>query len=316
MSAPPWTGCAFVANPGDVPLTLVPSWITGLAIQVAWGTAENEIPDEWLVEAHNHFQIYGWAWCQGADLEYEAEVHAGAADRYGCVGFCANMEEPYDAHGNSSDPKYQYPRRYLDALPWDGPLALTTTWSFGSDMTAWQQRGALTMPQAFTAEVPSATLDSAVNFMEAWGWQRPQIRPLIQAYPTNEVRPDASVYAAEAQRLGVGVVPYTVEQAMDDEGRQWLETVRAAVEYPSGAQAPPEPTPEPEPEPEPEPPPVGQLIGSQHGVTAMCENWRSVWPQWTKQNRDPNNLSTWGSIDKLERTLLILAQDHDANLNA
>ena len=53
------------------------------------------------------------------------------------------------------------------------------------------------------------------------------------------------------------------------------------------------------------------LIGNQHGITAMTEVWRETWPEKTKPNRKPEDLSTWGAIDKIERTLLILAEDHD-----
>jgi hypothetical protein len=53
-------------------------------------------------------------------------------------------------------------------------------------------------------------------------------------------------------------------------------------------------------------------IGSQHGITAMCNNWRGLWPQWTNPNRVDGDVSTYKGIDKLERTLLILQQDHDA----
>jgi hypothetical protein len=54
------------------------------------------------------------------------------------------------------------------------------------------------------------------------------------------------------------------------------------------------------------------LIGSQHGITAMANVWREQWPDKTKPNRKPDDLSTWGAIDKIERTLLTLAEDHDA----
>lgn len=55
-----------------------------------------------------------------------------------------------------------------------------------------------------------------------------------------------------------------------------------------------------------------ETIGAQHGITAMADVWRKQWPDKTKPDRDPNNLSTWGAIDKLERTLTILAKEHDA----
>lgn len=53
-------------------------------------------------------------------------------------------------------------------------------------------------------------------------------------------------------------------------------------------------------------------IGTQHGITAMCNNWRGLWPQWTNAAKVDGDLSTYKGLDKLERTLLILAEDHDA----
>lgn len=301
----PWVGMAFVATPGDVPLTLLPPWITGLAVQVAWGTGPppQPISEAWLTMARNHFDVYAWAWCQGSNVEEEARWHAARAQGY--AGLVANMEEPYDAHGNSADARYKAPERYLQALSghWSGPLGVTSTWSFGSDMTAWVAAGAVNMPQAFSKEVPSATLSNAVQHAQAWGWPIGQIRPLIQAYPTNGHRPDPAQLNSEALQLNVGASPYTIEQAMDEAGQEWLTRMRPTIER-SLASTPPAP----------EPPHASDLIGSQHGITAMCNNWRTLWPQWTNPSRDPVNLSTWKAIDKLERTLLILARDHDAEL--
>jgi hypothetical protein len=53
-----------------------------------------------------------------------------------------------------------------------------------------------------------------------------------------------------------------------------------------------------------------ETIGSQHGITAMANIFREQWPEKTKKP-DPDDVSTWGAIDKLERTLTILASDHD-----
>src|SRR5262245_50523497 len=54
------------------------------------------------------------------------------------------------------------------------------------------------------------------------------------------------------------------------------------------------------------------LIGSQHGITAAIDRLIKLDPKGSNPNRDPNDLSTWGAYDKLERTLEILAADHDA----
>ena len=304
----PWLAAAFVATPGDVPLTLVPPWITGLVVQVAWGSGPppQPISEGWLAEARRNFDVYAWAWCQGADVENEARWHADCAQGY--AGFVANMEEPYDAHGNSADPRYKAPERYLEALRgrWSGPLGVTTTWSHGSDMTAWVAAGALTMPQAFSKEVPSATLSNAVQHAQSWGWPLGQIRPLVQSYPTNGQRPDPTALNSEALQLNVGCIPYTIEQAMDEAGQEWLTRMRPSIERPQASSTPP---------PEPEPAPTPELIGPQHGIDAMFDRLIKLDPGGSKPNRNPNDLATWGAYDKARRSLKKLVEDHDAAIS-
>ena len=55
-----------------------------------------------------------------------------------------------------------------------------------------------------------------------------------------------------------------------------------------------------------------QTIGDQDGIHAAMERLRKLDPGGTKPNRNPDDLATWGAWDKLERTLQILADDHDA----
>jgi len=306
-----WDSLAFVATPPDVPLTLVPKWIKRLAVQVAWGDRLPIHPpsDDWLNAARQQgFEVYAWAWCEGIDVEAEARYHAQRAQGY--AAFIANMEAPYDAHGNSGDPKYHYPGRYLEAFraagAFSGPLAITTQSVLGSDQTAWIQAGAVTMPQAFTGEHPSATLTNCVLGAQSWGWPIEQIRPLLQSYPT---RPEPTTYAFEALQLGIGGSPYTVEQSMDAAGQEWLETMLPTIVRPQQMPTPPEPTPPPSNGGAPS---AGTLIGSQHGIDAMFDRLIALDPGGSKPNRDPNNLSTWGAYDKARRALKILATDHDA----
>lgn len=308
----PWRSSVFVHVPGDTPLDLIPPWITALVVQVAWGTGppEQPIPSGWLDQARQRFTLYAWAWCDAVDIAEEARWHAEQARGY--AGFCANMEDRYDAHGNSSDPRYAFPAFYLKNLNWPGKLAVTTTSEFGSDMTAWVKAGALVMPQAFPLEHPTATVTKCVQHAQAWGWPLSQIRPLVQSYPDPfGKRPDPAAMNTEATGLEVGVVPYTIEQAMDEPGRAWLEKMRPSITRGQTAPVEPPDGPTGPPPPEPVPPAAPELIGAQHGISALANNMRSVWPQWTKPNRDPNNLSTWGSIDKWERTQLMLVKDHD-----
>ena len=163
------------------------------------------------------------------EVEREAEVHALAAAGY--PAFVANMEEPYDAHGDSSSGKYDAPARYLAHLDYGGELGLTTTPLFGSDQSAWIGTGAIVMPQAFSLET-GVGFTSCVEHCEAWGWPLAQIRPLVQSYPTRGERPDAAALNHEATELGLGGIPYTIEQACDPAGLAWLEELRPTIERP------------------------------------------------------------------------------------
>jgi hypothetical protein len=305
-----WESSGFVATPENVPLTLVPTSIEKLVVQVAWATSPPPQPVTaiWLQRAREEFDIWAWAWCAGLDPVKEARFHHEQAKAKGCSVFIANMEESYDAHGNQNDPKYHMPTLYLEALAWDGPLAVTTTPKFASNMVEWQKIGAIFMPQSFPGE-NRIGLTETVQHAADWGWTLDQIRPLVQSYTTqNNWRPDPIELNEEAYNLSVGVVPFTVEQAMDPQGQIWLEIMRPAITRPQRFI-----------DHTPDAPDQGdgmQVIGSQHGIIAAYNRMKKLDPEGCNPAFDPNNpdalpidqLKAW---DKECRTKLILAKDHD-----
>jgi len=297
-----WQRTAFVANPGGCPLDQVKALdlFDALCVQVAWGTEPVEIFPEWMAQAHSlGIKLYAWAWCDGKDVEGEANLHRACAE--GFDAFSANMEEPYDAHGDSSSPKYKMPGQYLHALNWPGPLALTTTPKFASDMGAFIQSGAIHQPQAFSMENATATFSAAVDHSMSWGWPLSQIRPLIQCYPTLGVRPDPYELNVEAESYDLGGIPYVVESALDGEGKDWLETARPTIERE---------------QPQDHPEDTMEMIGSQHGIKAAYNRMKTIDPAGCNPAFNPDNydalpldqLKAW---DKVCRTLMILRQDHD-----
>jgi CHAP domain len=229
-----WAGSAFVWTYGNVPLTGLPVWIQILYVQLCSGLepSEQRPTSQWLQQARDAgFDIAAWHWCTGENPEAEAAYHATTTHDHGIRVLVANMEAGYDAHGNSQDGNYKKPGRYLEALHWDGPLGVTTTPKFASDMTAWRDAGAVYMPQSFpTAGEGGYDLPTVVSHGEAWGWARTQIRPLVQTYAGPAGRPDANTQNQQATELGVGVSPYTVEQSI---GSPALEQLRAAIERPT-----------------------------------------------------------------------------------
>ncbi len=229
-----WAGSAFVWTYGNVPLTGLPPWITRLFVQLCSGLepSEQSPTQQWLDQARQRFELAAWHWCTGENPEAEAQYHATTTYDHGIQILVANIEEPYDAHGDSTNPRFKMPGRYLNALHWDGPLALTTTPRFASDMTGWRDAGAVFMPQSFpTATEGGDDIPTVIRHAEAWGWPRAQIRPLAQTYAgAAGARPDATQQNAQAAELGVGVTPYTVEQSI---GSPALDQLRQAIERPT-----------------------------------------------------------------------------------
>lgn len=310
MTALDWSGSAFVATPGDVPITLVPEYVTRLFFQVASGVGSPGAPLDWpkVRELRQRGkQCEAWAWCVGptqpggGEPEDEARAHAKAAGEFGATTFVANMESFYDAGGNQGDIRYQYVTRYFNALEWDGPLGITTTPTFASDMTAARARGAIYMPQAFLENGKSIV--DCVEHGKAWGWATESMRPLIQTYDTDGALGDWQTYKLDADFFGVGVVPFVIERAMVG----WLDRLQKQIVRPTkpggtgGGMA--------------------TLIGSQDGIEAAMNRLRNLDPtgtklvkvegKWQALSALPADLGKWGAYDKLQRTLQILADDHD-----
>lgn len=300
-----WHNSAFIATPGNAPIIESSDSIDTIFIQVAWGTGPPGAPisDEQLDVLKRYFKIGAWAWCQGADIAQEAEWHAEKAHEISAECFIANMEEQYDAHGNSSDPKYSMPTEYLDVLLpdiGDMPLGVTTTAKFGSDMRKWIGSGAIYMPQAFPLE-NFCTVEDAVEHGMAWGWPIYQIRPLVQTFQTGGQWPDFERMNTDAARYEIGVIPYTFEQGYSV--------------FPELSESIRRPNPEP-PLPPPEEGDAMQLIGSQHGIVAAYNRMKDIDPAGCNPQFDPNNynalpveqLKAW---DKVARSLMIMREDHD-----
>ncbi len=307
-----WHNSAFVATPENVPASMVPDYIDTLFIQVAWGTRlpDPPITPQRLALLRNYFSIAAWAWCEGgSQVEEEAHWHAQMARQIGATAFVANMEEPYDAHANASDPRFLMPARYLKALQesiGSMPIGLTTTPRFGSDMREWIKAEAIYMPQAFPQENHTSVSEAVLHAI-AWGWSMDCIRPLVQTYMTNKEWADPVVMNAEATKLKVGVVPYVIETAIGggDGGMAVIQALSESIKRPN-------PFPE-----DPKDEIMAKLIGDQHGIVAAYNRMKKLDPGGCNPRFDPNNydalpldqLKAW---DKWARTLMILREDHDS----
>lgn len=224
--------------------------VTGLAVQIAWGMgpAERTQPDDelgaWVRNCTGMgLAVRPWGWCDASDVDHaraEGRYHAERCHALAFDTWIANMEEPYDAHGDSSSARYAMPAAYAKGFTGRAAelglelraLAITTTPRFGSSTADLSGAGWVTMPQAFSGADPSATVAAVVDHMVAWGWPAALIRPLVQVYATDGRRPVAQPYLDESAAAGVGVVPYIVEQALDDEGRALLVALTSATMRP------------------------------------------------------------------------------------
>lgn len=248
-----WVGLGFVATAANASPDVIKGMgpISIVAPQICFGLRypEND-PDG----SHTRsllsgcracgLDVAGWGWCDNASqAAEEARYHAGEALELGLGKFIANMEEPYDAHGNSGDPRMWAPDEYAQAFKSVAPavdLAVTTTPRWASSGNELRAVGATMMPQAFTCEVPDATIPACVEHAKAWGWTTDKIRPLVQVYTTNGVRPDPGVYNADALAYNVGVCPYILEQAFEPEGQEAIRTLTPSIQRPPMALAPPQ----------------------------------------------------------------------------
>jgi hypothetical protein len=235
MNPAAWVGLGFVASSGNVNLQQIKDLgcIRVVAPQIAWAAGSpHALDDENLIRGcwRIGLDAAGWGWCQGDDVVGEARYHVERCRQLGLRKFIANMEEPYDAHGDQSSPKFDMCDKYLGVFRSLAPeaeieIAVTTTPRWASDHGALREAGAVHMPQCFSGEVTSgdATIPAAVKFSQDWGWTTDRIRPLVQTYTTGGVYPDPNVYNTDAFTWGVGVVPYILEQA-DMNGLKIMES--------------------------------------------------------------------------------------------
>src|SRR5262249_5618664 len=155
-----WAGLAFVTSAQNAHLDTAHDCIRMAAPHIACGQRCRSI-DPALVHAKRviadcakfGMTPSGWAWCDGPNVEgaqAEARYHAQTVLDLGLNSFVCNMEEPYDAHGDQSSPRWQMANAYAQAfrqVAGQIEFAVTTTPHFASDGTGLRQAGAVIMPQ-------------------------------------------------------------------------------------------------------------------------------------------------------------------------
>ena len=197
---------------------------------------------------------------------------------------------------------------------WSGPIHLTTYgapsqnpeggfWDYAMDLQSFLDTGGSILPQAYyapqrtpTGRDPGYAAELCVAYYcDQVGIPRENLNLMIWPNGDNPIQTEVAHLLSGG--LGCQMSVFLTETTTPDR----FTALQQVTSLPPWGEPPPT-----------EPWLPGTLIGDQHGIKAMCDHWRSVWPTKTKQNRDPNDLGTWGAIDKLERTLMILTADHDA----
>lgn len=220
-----------------------------------------------------------WLRTQGANGEFDPnrlDLLIDTADAWGWKPLVVNAEKEIDYTGDDLT-------GYIADQVGDRDAAVSTeVRPFGA--VDWRPLEYLpVLPQNFPAETGIGDTDDAIRA----NWQAAGMRCVVITYGSYR-----GMTGAQFARLS----PYGVYTA-DDCGNDFMSWQPLGEHDPCASSQ------------------SGgdhmETIGNQHGISAMAEVWRAQWPDKTKPNRKPEDLSTWGAIDKLERTLTILARDHD-----
>ena len=262
VSAPLWDlRSCYVANPYADPATLVSLGFELVYVKIAHGIrplydplgadqgtepAEKQLANIYSMVVGLRaagLRVAGWAWATGDMPDREGRYGALRVIALGLEGFVGNLEKDFDTFGKYdiavADPTSPEAIRLARTRPYfegvravigpDFPLACTVLPRWAGDHDALRWAKCSYQPQAFGLE-NQKWIGDVVEHGEASGWNRADIRPCVQAYcsPAGEW-PDVKRYVQEAKTYGVRLVPYPVEQAMNDEGLSWLRAIREAL---------------------------------------------------------------------------------------
>jgi hypothetical protein len=240
-------------------------------------------PSEWTV-VRERAQVQGVVcgpWLRTADAANEFDpnrvlqlVHV--ADLWGSPVIC-NSESELKATGSDLT---SWIAEQFEGRDW--ALSMEA-WPFAD--VDWSPIRVPVLPQIFPAESGAGSKPTDCK----WQWQNVAGIPCVVF--------TFGTYGEQTPDLYDLLAPYGLYTA-DDCGNVF-EPWRARGSGTPCATAPPEPE-------EPM-----EKIGSQHGIAAMADIFRKEWPDKTGKP-DPNDPATWKAIDKWERTMTILVEDHDA----
>jgi hypothetical protein len=213
---------------------------------------------------------------------------------------------------------------------WQSPLIVNSESELngsGDDLTPiiaaaiGDRDGAVSMEPIPFANVhwyPLADVPVLPQVFKPGGYSDPiPVRDLWHAYGVKCVYPTFASYGGSTPKDYPLQAPYSIYTG-DDCGGNYQAWKPTSTGYVGCVQTPVPPKP-----------PDGngddmQMIGSQDGATAACNRLRDLDPggtllvkdqkgNWPSLSTLPADLSKWKAYDKLERTLSILAEDHDVD---
>ena len=169
-----------------------------------------------LLQSHG-YAVCGSQWGWGDDPVGEAEAGLGAliaAEENGQRGFDGwvfNGEKRYEG----GDKSRLYTERFRLTRP-HFPFGWTPEQRLSLNHDYLQLKGVCYMPQCYPLEA-GGDLDYVYDWAENYGYEKQNVNCLVQAYPTNGIRPDADAdFRDVARRRGYGQLTlYTGNQSLD-----------------------------------------------------------------------------------------------------
>lgn len=226
VSHPQWhaRGIGVVVTNGNIGPSELAKWgISHVLLHITEGL-DLINPDEvrYLVQAYKSagFLVGGWGRTYARDPKEEGRVLAQACVDYAMDSIGPNFEDEYGDYRSQEhyNRLVQYCEGMNSAWSLDRPRAALVTPFWIGHHNVLQVNNFCLMQEAFSAEVPRATIENcyrhATEQVEPH-WHRRDLIPLIQAYPTDGQYPNSIEYLNQALSAGVQVAPFAPESSLD-----------------------------------------------------------------------------------------------------
>jgi len=246
------------------------------------------------------YENEGWVVCgwgtygQSASPEQDARDAVALVQSLGLAGWIANGEAWAEGANRSYSQLFinEWNKAHLTAALAVSCLSSdTANFARDFDYQAWLTIGSVIMPQVYGNEHATLTVDACLGMMTTASVPQRCLNLTFGTYAVGNPPTWNTVPYYDYERWPG---PRSVYTGDGTDPTAWPKLKRPVPSPPNGGGM--------------------QKIGSQDGIKASIDRLRKIDPSGTNPNRNPNDLSTWGAWDKLERTLQILRNDHDSQV--